>query len=261
MRKKKFSNFWVIFCIAFFALLILLFSTPSAKNAVFNITFPIQKLMFQKGNNFFKNIDIFKNTREIREEVERLRIENRELIVALSQLKEIKTKNEVLEKALDVNFSDDRDFVFGEVFGKDLLNHNLIIRHRGVVTEGDPVTNHEGVLIGTIEKTYGEYSRVKLITHPETSLEVKVQNSDEPIGVLRGGGGMELIIDLLPKGKELRRGNMVITISQENELLKGLFIGRIYEIEDDDMEAFVTAKVWQGIDPRYFEYVFIIIGE
>ncbi len=261
MRKKKFSTFWMILCIGFFALLILLFSTPSAKNTVFNITFPVQKLMFQKGNNFFKNIDIIRNTEEIREEIERLRIENRELIVALSQFKELKRENESLKSALDFNLSNNKDSVFGEVFAKDLLNHSLIIRHSGVVAEGNPVITHEGVLIGTIENTYGEHSRVKLITHPETSLEVKVQNDDEPVGVLRGGGGMELIIDLLPKGKEVRRGNMVITNSQENELLKGLFVGRIYEIEDDDMEAFITAKVWQGIDPRYFEYVFIIIGE
>ncbi len=262
MRKRRNPFPWVVIGIVF--LLVLGVFTPLSslwKDSVAHISNPVQRFLLQRGNEFFKTFEVFHDAEEIKEEIERLRRENRELEVQLSEMEEIRAENESLREALEVEVLEEKDSVFGEVFGRDLTHHRLLFTHKDEIKKGDPVITPEGVLIGMVDDVLEGHSRVSLITNPESSFEVKVQNEDEPIGLLQGEGSGELLLDLLPKDKKVERGDRVVGVSQEDMPLDGFFIGKVAEVIDDDAEAFKEARVRQGIDPRYLNHLFVIREE
>lgn len=259
MRKKQNFIVWALPLIVIFLLLNIF--TPlssSIKNSVLSFTFSTQRAMLHSGNDLFKSIEVFQNAKEIKEEIEKLRKENRSLLVNLTEMEEIREENNVLREALNIDFLEEKNLIFSEVIGKDLRTHQILVRHEKAVMEGDPVVTPEGILIGIIEEVHQNFSQVRLITSPESVFEVKVQSEDAPIGVLRGTGERTLFLDLLPKDKKIERGDSVVGLPREGAAMKGIYIGRVREIEDSDVEAFMQAKVSQGIDVRYIDYLFVV---
>ncbi len=259
MRKKK--NFFVITLFFLFLFLLLNVLTPISsgiKNSFLSVTFPIYRATLTAGNGFFGSLEVFQNAKEVRKEIEKLRRENRNLLSKLSILKEIERENETLRKALEMDLYQEKELVIAKVMGKDLVKQNVIVRHEEEVTEGDLVITPEGLLIGMVKETSNNFSEIKLITSTGSSFQVKVQNKDQPIGVLEGRGEKTLLLNLLPKDKEITRGDMVVGMAYEKEVMDGVFVGRILEVIENDIEAFNQAIVWQGIDYRYLDYLFVI---
>ncbi len=232
--------------------------SSTIKNFVLSSTFSLQRATLNAGNSFFENLDVFQNAKEIKEEIRRLRKENMELLARLSKLKEIKKENEALREILKIDYYTEKEFVFGEVAGKDLAKQHIIVRHERDVQEGDPVITPEGILIGVVEEVHDGFSTVKLITSKGSSFEVKVQNEDEPIGVLEGTGEKTLLLNFLPKDKRVARGDAVVSLAYEKTATSGVLIGRILEVKKNDVEAFNQAIVWQGVDYRYLDYLLIM---
>lgn len=259
MRKRTNFFVWVVGVLILF--LIIGFFTPfssTLKSAFYNLTFPVQRTMLLAGNTFFKDLEILRNTEGIREEVELLRKENRKMSAEIARTFELEKENEALRQAMNLDIAKEEDFVLGEVFGRDLTAHRLLVRHNGEVRADEMVITPEGVLVGRVEEVMENYAYIKLLTSSEESLEVRVQNEEEPAGVLQGKGGEVLHLGFLPKGKRVNVGERVVSLPQEGSLSKGIFIGEIHRVKDDDMEKFITAKVRQGFDARYLDYLMII---
>jgi len=259
MRKKRNFFGWVLFLMLLF-LLLNIFTPLSSKirNSFFTMTASIQQAMSIRGSSLFSSLEVFQNAQEIEKEIKGLRKENNQLWANLAEFREIEKENEALRKALNIEFQEEESLVFGQVIGRDLEKNRITLQHKGDVKEGDPAINEEGVLIGVVEETYSDFSKIKLITDKESSLEAKVQSEDEPMGVLRGRGRKILLLDLLEKDKEINRGDTVVSLPQENSAIGGIYIGRVLRLSESDVEAFVQAEIWQGIDYRYLKYLFII---
>ncbi len=260
MRKKRNFFIWVVVLLCFFVLINIF--TPisdTIRGRSLLLISPIQVLFLEKGNNFFKVFEVFKDAEKISAEVEKLRKENINLYSRLSLMLFLEEENKALRDILEVDLVEKEELIFSQVVGRDILNHEIIIRHDKDVDVGLPVITPEGVLVGIIEKKHTKgFASVKLLTSLNTALEVKIQNEDFPIGVLKGSGGKELQIDLLPKDKSLHFGDFVVVVPDNKGIKKELYIGRIFEIEETDIEVFKRAKVWQGIDYRYLNHLFVI---
>ena len=258
MRKKRNFFIWTLFLLITF--LVLSIFTPlssTVKNITHSSTFHLQRIFFNVGSSFFQNLEVFQNAKEIKDEIRMLRTENRKLVVDLSILDILKEENKALREILEIEYYDEKEFVFAEVYGRDLFKQQIVVRHGKKVEEGDLVVTPEGVLVGMIEETENDFSTVELITSKGSSLEVKVQNKEEPIGVLEGVGEKNLLLSFLPKDKGVARGDAVVSLAY-NKTAGGIFVGRILEVKDTDVEAFNQATVWQGIDYRYLDYLLII---
>ncbi len=260
MRKKRNFFIWIVILLCFFVLANIF--TPisdTIRGRSLLLISPIQSFFLEKGNNFFKVFEVFKNAEKISAEIEKLRKENIDLNSKLSLMLSLKEENKALRDILEVSLVEKEDLIFSQVVGRDILNHEIIIRHDKDVDIGLPVITSEGILVGIIEKKYANgFASVKLITSSNSAFEVKIQNEDFPIGVLKGSGGKELRVDLLPKDKSLFFGDLVVVVPDNKGIKKEFYVGRIFEIEETDIEAFKRAKVWQGIDYRYLTHLFVV---
>jgi rod shape-determining protein MreC len=260
MRKKR--NFFILLFILLCFFVLLNIFTPIS-NAIrghsLSLISPFQITFLEKGNNFLKRFEVFRDIKKISGEIEILRKDNVKLHSRISSLLTLEEENKALRNILEVNSIKKENIVFSQVIGKDLSGDKIIIRYDKEIRNGLAVVTPEGTLIGTIEKIYANnFASVELITSPNSSIEVKIQNEDLPIGVLKGKKQKGLEIDLLPKDKLLDVGDHIVALPNEKGISKEIYIGRISEIDETDIEAFKKAVVWQGIDYRYFSYLFVI---
>jgi rod shape-determining protein MreC len=259
MQKRQNFLKWIFIFLVF--LLLLNFFIPvssTIKNSFFSLTTPLQKIFTRSGNSFFKNFEVFQNSKKIKEEIELLRKENAKMLSSLTTFEEIKRENDAFREALKITNSDKKNLVFCEVIGKDFVEQQLIVRQTGEIEIGNFVITPEGVLVGVVSDIQERFAKVEMITSKKSSLEVRIQNEEEPIGILKGTGNNTLFLDFLPKEKEVKIGDRISTISKDEEGTNGIFIGRVLEIKNNDVEAFNQADVWQGIDYHYLDYLFII---
>lgn len=259
MRRKKNPLSWIILIVLVFA--VLGFFTPISsliRNSFLSLTSPMQEMMFTGGANFFKNIEVFQRAKEINEEIEFLRRENSALSAEISLLKEIKKENEVLQKAFDNEIKKNHNLVFSRVVGRNFNSNRITISYNESIKVGNPAITPEGVLVGMVEEIDENFAHIKLIIDEKSSFDAIVQNEQRPIGVLRGRGKDGLFLDFLQKDKGVKFGDFVVMAPKEEYSTTSVYIGRIAEIKESDVEAFVEAKIWQGVDYRYLDHLFII---
>ncbi len=259
MRRKKDSTIWIFVILLVFLLLNIFTPLSKTIESTFLTAFsPIQSKLLGAGNNFFSNLEVFQNAKEVRDEIERLRRENRKFLVEISNLKEIEKENTALRKALDIPLFEKTSFILSRVSGRDLLGHEIIVHHDDEVEKGSPVVTPEGVLIGRVVETGGGFSRIEMLTNKNSAIEVKIQSKETQVGLIKGRGENKLLLDFLAKDKPVNRGDLVISLPYDEKADGGIFIGRILETKKSDVEAFSQAYVWQGVDYWYIDHLFIM---
>ncbi len=256
-KKENNTFLWIFIFLSIFLLLNLFLpiSNP-VKNTIFNIIAPIQKTMTTTGNNIFPVIGVFRDTKKVTEELNLLRSENSKLLSALAKTKILEEENNTLRSLLNLEKEEDNVEV-AEVLGRKMGGHFITVQHKNKVNIDSAVTTPEGVLVGFVVETNKNISKVRLLTNKESALEVKIINENNPIGVLKGNDKKTLHIETLPKNQNIERGDLVVGQSYNGIALGDIYVGRIINITDHDVEPFLSADVYQGVDLRYINYLFI----
>ncbi len=258
-KKKKMEYLWITFLVVLLFTALNIFTPFSniTKGALFSITSPVQRVLFERGGAFQKITEVLQDAKKAEAEIDRLRRENFRLSARLGMQGDVQEENEALRKALELELSEEKERVFAEVIGKDMSRHHIIIRHQEKIDEGDLAVSPEGSLVGVVSDIYEGSAKIKLITSKKSSFEAKVQNDDKPIGLLKGDSD-GLFLDLLPKEKEIKEEDIVVSLPQGIIGIGGIYIGTVDELIYSDVEAFAQAKIRPGFDIRYLDFLFII---
>ena len=228
----------------------------SIRNSFLHAISPVQGSVLEKGVSLYESSKARKESSTASDEITLLREENRKLHILLAENRELKEENRALRKALEIELLKEGDLVFAKTIGRDLYNQNLIISHSGEVSEGDIVVSPEGILVGKVGKANRNISYVTLITSESSSIEVKIQNDDNPIGVLQGTGS-SVEVDLLPRDKEVERGDNIIALEGTTSD-RVIYVGRVLQKKERDIDTFVKTDVWQGIDLLSITNLFVL---
>ncbi len=222
---------------------------------------------FQGASNelgFF--IDTLKSIDEFKNENIKLKKENLEMNYQILQLEEAKTENDILRRQL--NFSqkscldeDCLDLVMGDITSRGPDNFgNLVIVNLGKtnkVKEGYPVIASGGILIGKVSEVFEKYSRITLITDPESTVNSITQKTRSN-GISKGSYATGVKLEMINQAENIIEGDFVITSGLENNIPKGLFVGKISKIEESANKIFKTAELELFIDFNKVEKVFIV---
>ncbi len=243
------------FGVVFLLILGAFFFSDHLKNAFFFASSPVQKLVFDKGGVLYGSMEVVLNLGDIKEEIRELRLENSTLSARLALQRDIVAENKALREALDLDIRGEEEFIFSEIISASTSSGYVNIKHgkNKEVKEGYSVITPEGAVLGSVAEVHPHFSQVMLLTSKETSFEARV---GEYIGVLRGGE--ELHLEMLPRDSEIKEGDLVTTFSQSEVHPRGLFVGRVSEVIDDDVEAFVEAKVRPGFHLHEVDFLFIL---
>lgn len=199
--------------------------------------------------------------------IKNLEQENRRLVAENSKLKTIEEENEYLKKQIDFRESHDYNFLMAEIISRnDLMNNSSeeksIVINKGTndgLELGAVLLDSEGVIVGKIIEVRNTDARACLSVDKKCKFAVSVQNGDKTSGVAEGVLGLTIKMDLIPQTENLKEGDIVVSSGLENNIPRGLVLGRITEVIKENNNLWQNAVIEPLIDFDDLVLVSVII--
>lgn len=213
-------------------------ATDTALKKVYQISLPAQSL--EKNSTAELNVCVAEDTK----------------------IRLLEDENALLRDELHF-FKKNETHVGAEVIGRDLdpLGTTIII-NRGAadhVAINQPVIVGNGLLIGKIVRVDARTSVVRLLSDYESKVAATVLNRDKSLGLVEGGYGLTVKLDLIPQNEVIRPGDTIITSGLESGIPRGLVIGAVEVVEKKPQEPFQQAILKTSADLHNITVVSIIV--
>jgi len=171
------------------------------------------------------------------------------LIVENAKLESIKEENEVLREYLKFTKESENFFVLGNIISRERSNskdfdYNIIVdkgEDDGIEVGAGVVSN--GIIIGKVKEVKKNLSKVCIITTKDCKLAVTIQNLDKTTGVAMGELGLTIKMEFIPQTEEVKIGDNIITSGLEENIPRGLVIGKVSEVNKESNELWQIATI------------------
>lgn len=235
----------------------------SIKSATAVILYPLEWFSSASINGLASSYSSLRSSKNLASKNKKLKQENNFLRLKLSQMKNLEEECRVLKKSLDFSASafglGKDDVLVAEVLGrnKDLWNSVLIL-NRGQadgVKTGMAVVVQDG-LVGKIIEVTPLSSKVRLILDYNSAVVVRTLKSRvEALAIGRGNNLLDL--EYVPSAADILVGEELV-VSNSSQLIKGIPVGRIVEIESSELALFKKVKLYPLVDFSKLEIVYVV---
>lgn len=268
--KNKLAVIVVLLSIVF--LLVIGFSfrngkTSFVENGVGVVLNPVQGFIYNVGTKFKNSIGYLTNISTIKRENEMLKKENDELQEKALEYDSLKAQNDRLSSML--NFKSQRKeykYLGGDIIGKSGGNYiDGLTINRGSsdgLRKGMVAISSSGYLVGQITVVYKNSSIIQTLSNENIAVGCMVQSTGEN-GIVKGynNGGSEQLAMIYNLGKDsaVKKGDVVITSGIGGFYPKGLRVGVVTDVENDNGNLSKNAYIQPYIDINKLEEIFIVI--
>jgi rod shape-determining protein MreC len=206
------------------------------------------------GQTVYDLTELRRLNSELQDQVDKLMIEN-------VRLKETESENKTLLSLLNfVETNPAYEYMASRVMGRDpgnLLGYILIDAGRRSGVKANMVVVTERGLVGQIIEVSETSSKVLLITDPLSAVNAVVQSS-RTTGLARGEVGGLLQLDEIPQEAKIERGDIVLTSGLGSTFPRGLVIGQVTDVEQQDVAMFQQAVLHPTVDFNKLEVVLVV---
>lgn len=278
MRKfiKKIPSLFVILVLA--SVLLFFLDTYGflnfPKNIFYSFSLPIQKIFIKtakSSGSFFDSLVLLKN---LSSENKNLKKINDRLLAENAYFKSIVWENKILKEQLKINSDSKFKVISAKLIGNDPLDfgsffwvdkgasdgveQNMPVIAGGVYS--DNFNGEGGFLLGRIAGVEQKSSKVLALTNFESKINaiIRQDKGEATSGVIRGGYGFNLIMDLVPTQNKILEGDMVVTSGKDELFPAGLIIGSVAEIINKDNQVFQKVRVSPIINVNKLDAIFIM---
>lgn len=235
--------------------------TSKTKDIFFSIADPLLKNINYPIKQVISSINFLHSLRDISKENLKLNEEIRELTAKNAELLEVEKENEFLRSYFNLSNRQKYQIDLANVIGQDFQGlEKYIVIDRGKfskITENMPIVVNNNILVGKIIEVFDNYSKVLLITSPNSKIPCLIQGS-RIAGIAGGNGENVLSLDLIPKDAKIESNQTVITSGIGESFPRGLLIGKISNVESKDNEMFLKIDIVPAADLEKLEQVLII---
>ena len=153
--------------------------------------------------------------------------------------------------------------VGADVIGRDIdpLGTTIVVNagSRQGLQVNQPVITGTGQLIGTVVRVSETTSIVRLLTDPQSRIAASVLNRDHSLGVVEGGYGISVRLNLIPQNEVVVPGDLIVTSGLEGTLPRGLYIGQVEVVEKKPQQPFQEAVLKTAADLHHVTVVSILL--
>ncbi len=234
------------------------------KNSFYYATFPVSRVLWQAGDGASWFLGSLLNAKGISQENANLTQENQNLLAQVATLKETIKARQDLASALQATAANSVHLTLAQVIGLDSLSDTIVVNKGSDdgIKENMPVISSANVLYGKVSTVYKNFSKVLLVSSPQSVVDAKTQNSDPAVpsilGVIKGQGNFSVYLDLVPSDAKLQKGDLLVTSALEGIFPKDLLIGKIVQSTQSDAKPFQTAQIQPFFDLNHLDNLFII---
>ena len=266
LKNDKTSGKKTKILILFICIILILFFFRGIINSgvdkIGTIFFPIQKTIYNTGNYFKETSYAVTEYKHILEENKRLKNENVKLDMAIEFNKTLVEENKRLQELLKMKETVPLDLRVAKVNFRS--PSNLYERFYINLGTKDGMQKNMIVLagktlIGKISKVYDEYSLVDMVTGENFNLSVLTES--QMLGIAKGSdeGSGELYFEPNTFENTLQLGEKVYTSGISDIYPKGLYVGYISEIDQDESQIFRSIKIKTDLDILNLNEVLVIV--
>ena len=126
------------------------------------------------------------------------------------------------------------------------------------VEVGASVVAGEGVFIGVVEEVMPERSVIRLLLDPKSRVAGRLLNVQQSEGVVVGGHGIVVRMELIPRDEEIPMASALVTSGLDDHVPRGLLVGHVIAVEPDTNSLFNRAIIETPIDYQKITQVFIL---
>ncbi|MFZ5982540.1 MAG: rod shape-determining protein MreC [Patescibacteria group bacterium] len=260
--KLRYLKFFLVIS----ACLALLFFNPfniseGLRFLFFKVAYPFQKTFYFLSSKSEEAVEFWSSISSLDSENERLLKENNRLAKELALFKDVKIENESLRKQLELAPRDKFQLEAAFVIAKEQRGvGDWIMIDKGSdfsLMPGMPVVVDDGILVGQIKEVYANSSRVRLISDPDSVVNVLDVESGAK-GIVKGEYGLGILLDLVEQNEAIKSGDMLATSGLGGQFPEGLLVGKITEIKSSKDKLFQQAIVTPQVRWNDLEAVFAI---
>lgn len=198
--------------------------------------------------------NLYAQNQELRATVRRLESEN-----AYSM--DIKKENQFLRTELDLLPREEYALIGADVIARDSLGGSQWVmidkgREQGI-EENMAVIVDDRVFVGYIDDVNQTVSRVRLITHPDSVVNV-VGAKGGSEAIMRGNHGLSAVVEDIKKDDVVENGEMFITSSIGARFPRGLSVGHVQNVSTTEDQLFQKATIIPLVDLGDLRTLFVI---
>jgi rod shape-determining protein MreC len=213
--------------------------------------------VFKPVASFLSNID---DLDTLRDENRRLRLQNEELQVRVTELEQDSARVQELEQALGIT----RETAAGDLQPANVVHRDsspftaLAVVDRGSssgIRNGMVVLSSQGSLVGTVVHTTGDRAFVRLISDSKSRVNAEVLDTHVE-GVVSGSPGQALTFGLAQA--EVKAGDKIISSGLGGNYPRGLLIGTVSEVTGSPQDLYRRVKIDPAVRLSTIETVLIL---
>lgn len=272
---RWFDKKTVVLCVAFITVFLLAVSAarvqtryPLMANLAATVMTPFDYVFSGLAQILRRSGDFTRDVATVFRENQALRAENQELRQVVFQLTEKAAENERLQAMLEfrgksVTFQMKAATVIGRDPGT--FSYSIMI-NRGTqdgLRVNMPVVSTQG-LVGHVMEAYGGTAKVRLLLDSGSSASAMIQRpQSRAVGVVEGNPAQlsSLRMKNLTRDGDVIKGDKIMTSGLGGIYPKGLLIGEVMDVLDDEGGLMKHALIRPSVDFTRLEEVFVITAE
>lgn len=208
----------------------------------------------------------FGSVKELRAENEALKLENTELDKQLRDARGMEEENAQLREMLDLKKTENKmDLKAVKIIAKDPSNwYSCFKINKGSkdgIAKEQPVITEKDELVGKVVRVGSDWAEIMTILDPECGVGCIIERSKNT-GVLEGDFSLRYTgkcrLGYLSRDTDIEKGDYVETSGMGGVYPKGLLVGKVVDIKEDNTNMSKYAMVEPSADIGSLMQVFVI---
>ena len=239
-----------------------------AERAVAGVATPGQTAVSGTGNWFTNLFGYFGSVKALRAENDALKQANVALDKRLRDVQGLELENAELREMLNLQKTEPQlDLIAAAVIAKDPSNwYGTFTINRGTdhgLKEGQAILTAEKALVGKISRVGSDWAEVVTVLDPECAVGALIERSKD-VGVLEGDSSLRFQgrcrLGYLSRDVDIQNGDYIETSGMGGVYPKGLLIGKILEIKEDNTNMSKYAIVEPVVNFSKLNQVFVLLN-
>ena len=235
-------------------------SASPLKNISINLWLPVQRSVTWLITFPENTLNAVRELHNLRQEVDRLQLENQSLRLDLSNHKSIESELARLKDVLQIKSKLSRQAKIARIIAHDpsTWNSSFIVdegSEDGVLADS-PVISEQGI-VGRVLDVRPHNSRVLILSDADSSV-AGIDERSRVTGIVLGTGLSQLKFGYVNAGEDVQKDDVVVSSGMGGVFPKGYAIGSVIKKTESENGLNTEIEIQPAVDVAALDYVFIL---
>lgn len=234
-------------------------ATP-LKNISINLWLPVQKSVTWLITFPENTLNVVRELHNLRQEVDRLQLENQSLRLELSNHKSVESELARLKDVLQIKAKLPRQAKIARIIAHDpsTWNSSFIVdegSEDGVLADS-PVISEQGI-VGRVLAVTPHNSRVLILSDADSSV-AGIDDRSRVTGIVLGTGRSQLKFGYVSAGEDVQKDDVIVSSGMGGVFPKGYAIGTVVKKTETENGLNMEIEIQPAVEVPALDYVFIL---